>query len=121
MVKKWSIVYYKSRSNKSPVFDFIQSFDIKTRARIIDTLDILKEFGININLPYSKKLTGIDLWEIRILGKNNLRILYVAIANKSFLLLHGFRKKKNRTDRYEIDTALKRLKEYKSGKSGIAI
>ncbi|HAU65271.1 TPA: hypothetical protein DCW32_01820 [Candidatus Woesebacteria bacterium] len=37
------------------------------------------------------------------------RIFYIAIANKSFLLLHGFRKKKNRTDRHEIETALKRL------------
>ncbi len=121
MVKKWDIVYYKTKSNKSPVFDFIQSFDIKTRARIIDTLGVLKEFSINLSLPYSKKLTGTDLWEIRILGKSSLRIFYVAMANKSFPILHGFRKKKNRTDRREIETALKRLKEYRSRKADIAI
>lgn len=113
----WKVIYYKTLQGKSPVFEFIQGFEMKTRARIFDTVDLLKEYGVNLGLPYSKKLTGTNLWEIRVLGSNNLRIFYVAVVGKTFLLLHGFKKKKQRTDLHEIKTAEARLREFKSQKS----
>lgn len=112
MGTEWKVLYYETPSGKSPVFEFIQSFEMKTRAKITSTIDLLIEHGINLGLPYSKKLVGSNLWEIRILGTNNLRIFYVAIINKQFLLLHGFKKKKQKTDKREIDLAEKRLTEY---------
>lgn len=112
MSTEWKVLYYETSSGKSPVFEFIQTFEMKTRARITSTIDLLIEHGINLGLPYSKKLVGTDLWEIRILGTNNLRIFYVAIVNKQFLLLHGFKKKKQKTDKREIVLAEKRLLEY---------
>jgi len=108
----WKVLYYETSSGKSPIFEFIQSFEMKTRAKITSTIDLLIEHGINLGLPYSKKLVGSDLWEIRILGTNNIRIFYVAIINRQFLLLHGFKKKKQKTDKREIDLAEKRLDEY---------
>ncbi len=110
----WKVLYYETSSGKSPIFEFIQSFEMKTRAKITSTIDLLIEHGINLGLPYSKKLVGSDLWEIRILGTNNIRIFYVAIINRQFLLLHGFKKKKQKTDKREIDLAEKRLDEYLS-------
>lgn len=112
MSTEWKVLYYETASGKSPVFEFIQTFEMKTRARVTSTIDLLIEHGINLGLPYSKKLVGTDLWEIRILGTNNLRIFYVAIVNKQFLLLHGFKKKKQKTDKREIVLAEKRLLEY---------
>ncbi len=114
MSAEWKVLYYETSSGKSPVFEFIQTLEMKTRARITSTIDLLIEHGINLGLPYSKKLTGSDLWEIRVLGTNNLRIFYVAILNKQFLLLHGFKKKKQKTDKREIIVAEKRLQEYTS-------
>lgn len=108
----WKVLYYETISGKSPVFEFIQSFEMKTRARITSTIDLLIEHGTNLGMPYSKKLTGTNLWEIRVLGTNNLRVFYVAIIRKHFLLLHGFKKKKQKTDRKEINLAEKRLAEY---------
>lgn len=112
----WKVFYYETASGKSPVFEFIQSFEMKTRAKITSTIDLLIEHGINLGLPCSKKLSGSSLWEIRILGTNNLRIFYIAIINKQFLLLHGYKKKKEKTDKREIDLAGKRLLEYLSRK-----
>ena len=109
---KWKVIYFETSSGKSPVFEFIQDFEMKTRARITSTIDLLIEHGINLGLPYSKKLIGSNLWEIRVLGTNNLRIFYIAIINKQFLLLHGFKKKKQKTDKREIIIAEKRLSEY---------
>ncbi len=113
MENKWEIIYYETTSGKSPVFDFIQSLDTKSKSKVIGVLDLLKELGIQIRSPHAKKLTGTNLWELRILGEANIRIFYVAIVNRKFLLLHAFAKKKQKTDKKEIKIANDRLKDYK--------
>src|SRR3989344_50589 len=112
MDSKWKLVYYETVQGASPVFNFIGSLELKTRLKVADTLDLLKEFGTRIGLPYAKKLTGSELWELRILGSDSIRIFYVAIVDKNFLLLHGFQKKKQKTDRKEIKTAERRLRDF---------
>jgi phage-related protein len=75
-------------------------------------LDLLEEFGIKVGPPKVEKVRGTELWELRILGKDNIRIFYVTKTGQSFLLLHGFIKKKQKTGTREIKTALERLKDY---------
>lgn len=111
MEQKWKIIYYKTRHGTDPVHDFINSLDEKVKSKIIDIIDLLEEFGVRLGLPHAKKLTGTPLWELRIVGSGNIRIFYVAIVNKTFLLLHGFQKKKQKTDRKEIKIAVNRLRE----------
>lgn len=113
MENKWKIIYYETPNGNSPVFDFIQSLDAKSKSKIIGVLDLLKELGIQIRSPHAKKLTGTNLWELRTLGEGNIRIFYVAIMNRKFLLLHGFAKKKQKTDKKEIKIAAERLNDYK--------
>ncbi|MBI4036831.1 type II toxin-antitoxin system RelE/ParE family toxin [Candidatus Daviesbacteria bacterium] len=111
----WRIIYYQApKQNNSPVYDFIESLNAKAKSKIINTIDLLEEYGTSLGSPHVKKLVGTDLWEIRILGQDNIRILYIAIVDKTFLLLHGFIKKKQKTDKREINTALARLIEYHS-------
>lgn len=109
---KWKIEFYKTTNKKSPVEEFILTLEEDTQNRVVDVLNLLKEFGINLGLPHVKKLTGTSLWELRILGANNIRFFYIAKTGKTFLFLHGFQKKKQKTDKKEIGTALKRLAEY---------
>lgn len=117
MDRKWKIVYYQAPTqSNSPVFDFIQNLDAKAKSKIINIIDLLAESGIMLGLPHAKKLTGTSLWELRTLGQDNIRIFYVAIIDKSFLLLHGFQKKKQKTDQKEIKIAGKRLVEHESRK-----
>ena len=114
MDQRWKIIYYETREGKSPVFDFIQNLDAKAKSKIINVIDLLKESGVMLGLPHAKKLNGTQLWELRTLGQDNIRIFYIAIIDKSFLLLHGFQKKKQKTDQKEIKIASNRLREYKS-------
>jgi phage-related protein len=115
MEKSWNIVYYQSPDqDRSPVYDFINSFDAKTISKIYHTLNLLETYGTQLGSPHFKKLVGEKLWEIRLLGQNNIRIFYVAVQKHSFLLVHGFEKKKQKTDRKEIVLALSRVKEYYS-------
>lgn len=112
MDEKWEIIYYETSQGKSPLCDFIQTLDTKTQNKIADILDLLEEFGTLVGPPHSKKLSGTPLWELRILGSDNIRIFYVAVVNRKFLLLHGFQKKKQKTDLKEIKTATGRLSDY---------
>lgn len=109
---KWRIEYYKVLEERSPIKEFIDSLNPKAQNKIFEILELLKEFGINLGLPHVKKVTGTPLWELRILGQDSIRIFYVTRTGKVFLLLHGFQKKKQKTDKRKIDTALKRLTEY---------
>ena len=72
---------------------------------------MLREFGIRLGLPHVKKLTGTDLWELRILGSDSVKVLYVAMAGKTFVLLHGFKKKRYKIPPKEIKIANNRLAE----------
>src|SRR4029078_2895077 len=96
MEGKWKIIYYEAESGHSPIRNFIKDLELKTRAKVSGLLDLLKEFGVNVGLPYAQKLSGTELWELRILGQDNIRIFYVAIIGRRFLLLHGFKKKKQK-------------------------
>lgn len=108
----WKIVHYENSLGKKPVFEFIQDLEPKSKSKIIELMELLKEFGTKIGFPHSKKVTGTKLWELRILNPENIRIFYVAIVNKEFLLLQGFIKKKQKTDKREIKIAEERLKDY---------
>lgn len=118
MDKQWSIIYYQSpQQQTAPVYKFIENLDSKAKSKVINTINLLEEYGTKLGLPHAKKLAGTNLWELRMLGQGNIRIIYVAIIGKNFLLLHGFNKKKQKTDKKEMLLASSRLKEYISRKN----
>ncbi len=114
MDQKWEIIYYETFQRKSPILEFTQELSVRAQNKIVEALEQLEEFGILLGSPHSKKITGTPLWELRILGSDNIRIFYIAIVNRRFLLLHAFLKKKQKTDKREIKTALERLGDYQS-------
>ena len=113
MEEVWEIIYYEQVSGSNPVRDFIQSLPLKAQAKIARSLDFLATYNIHIGPPHVKKLCGTPLWELRLLGGDNIRILYVTVLMRSFLLLHGFEKKTNKTPRKEMKLAITRLSEWK--------
>lgn len=115
-MQNWQIDYYESATGKKPVEDFINSLEEKAQVKIVKTLELLEEFGIKLNAPHVKKLTGTPLWELRILGSDSIRILYITRTQKRFLLIHAFKKKTQKTDKREIKVAIDRLHEYESRK-----
>ncbi|MBI2590302.1 MAG: type II toxin-antitoxin system RelE/ParE family toxin [Candidatus Blackburnbacteria bacterium] len=110
MGDKWRVVYYVSLSGSNPVRDFLDS-NIRVKIKAQRILLNIKEYGLVSVIPHTKKLTGTPLWEIRILGEESTRILYVTRGEKTILLLHAFMKRTNKTPLKEINTALKRLNE----------
>ena len=108
-----TIDYFEPAPDKSPVKDFIDKLPVKSQTKVYNTLELLAEFGLTLGLPHAKKISGTPLWELRILGEKSSRFFYIAKTGRSFLLLHGFAKKSQKTPPKEIKTALARLKIYR--------
>lgn len=65
-----------------------------------------------LTLPHVKKLTGWPLWEIRLVGKDNLRLIYIVEVGGKVLVLHGFIKKRQQTAPRDLQIAFKRYTAY---------
>lgn len=113
MEEKWKVRVYESPSGERSVEVFLNALDEKARLKVSRTFELLEQFGLEGAYPHAKKLTGSPLWELRILGSDSIRIFYITVAGKIFLLLHGFKKKSQKTPRKEIAIAQKRLNEYR--------
>jgi phage-related protein len=112
----WSIEYYRSEAGRPPVQEFIDSLDVKSRARVARTLDLLEEFGTDLGMPYARHLAG-QLWELRVRhGRNRYRVIYFLASAGTFVLLHGFTKKTGRVPRSEIEIAERRRDDHLSGR-----
>ena len=81
------------------------------RTKILRQFKYVEEYGLNPAIPNIKKFSGTNLWELRILGKDNIRIICAERPKKEVKVLHIFRKKKQKTPAKELNIATKRLQE----------
>ena len=92
----------------SEIDKFILDLDIQTKARVLRYFELLEKYEYRLGMPYSKSLHG-GLFELRIMGNKQVRILYCFHKEKVYVL-NAFIKKGNKIPKKEIDLALKRLK-----------
>lgn len=114
IASNYQLLYYISPANQNPVSDFLDSLSAKQQSKIIRVLTNIKEYGLGSVTTHTKKLSGSPLWEIRILGSDNIRVIYAIPIQNIVLLLHGFIKKSPKTPQKELDKSLERLKEYQN-------
>ena len=86
---------------------FIQSLEELTIAKILRTIDLLEKFGNKLGMPHAK-IVSIKLLELRIRGKQEIRIFY-CFRNNSIYLIHGFTKKSQKTPHKELQNAMKKF------------
>ena len=86
----------------------IRGLQKSTTAKVVRTTDLLEKFGPKLGSPHIKKIS-VRLFELRISGKQEVRIFYTFYQSKIFLL-HGFVKKSQKIPRKEIKTALQKLR-----------
>ena len=92
------VIFYSGIKGKNPIKEFINSLSHTQRLKVIKVFKLYEDFGLINLIPYTKHLTGTPLWEIRIKGKDSLRIIYVTQTKNSILVIHGFVKKKQKTN-----------------------
>ena len=107
----WEILFFETARSEKIVKEFIKLLDISTISKISSEIDLLKTHGPFLGMPQSKKLTR-DLHELRIRGRQEVRIIYGFVGNTIYLL-HIFLKKTQKTPIKEVDTASKRFQGLK--------
>ena len=110
------VIFYKDKKGNEPVYEYMQSLNKKKSKdsriklnKIGDYIQILCEYGTTAGEPYMKHLEGY-IWELRPLRD---RILFAGYVDGSFVLLHQFMKKTQKTPRREIEQAKLELQDFK--------
>lgn len=110
----YKIYFFRESNGSRPVADYITELAAKNDKdsriklhKIQEYVKALRKYGLQLKEPYIKHLDG-EIWELRPLRD---RILFVAWHNGSFVLLHHFMKKTQRTPQREIEKAKRRLAE----------
>lgn len=83
--------------------EYIKSLDYVTWSRVLKIISRLQTYGHNIGPPFSKSL-GDGLFELRTVGKKQVRLIYVFNQDKVWIL-HVFIKKTWKIPRNEIEYA----------------
>lgn len=107
----YKVTFYTLPSGKSPARNFIFRSEVRIQRKIFNQIKHLEEFGITSENRYLRKLIGTPLWESRILGRDSIRIISVAIVEKTVVILHIFKKKGNKTPINDLRTSLERYKD----------
>jgi phage-related protein len=99
----------------SPAKDFLDSIELKLKAKAFRTIELLGEFGHFLSEPHSKKVTGYKgLFELRIIQGNNIcRLFYLHDKGKVYVITSGYTKKDMKLKKSEIELAMKIFEEYK--------
>ena len=108
----YKIFFYRDRNGNEPVAEYIAELARKNDkdsriklGKIRDYIKVLSEYGTQAGEPYIKHLDG-EIWELRPLRD---RIFFVARVNESYVLLHRFMKKTQKTPAREIEKAKREL------------
>ncbi len=104
--------YYKTVSGNIPVKEFLEKLSNSQLSKVLRILKAIENNSVQNSFPFTKKLSGTKLWEIRILGKDNIRLIHAIIYHKDILLLHGFFKKKQKTPIKDLNISLNRYRDW---------
>lgn len=104
----WEIVFFATSRGERPVEKYLNLQQKSARAKIGHLLDLLAKHGYVLGIPHAKRIMP-EIYELRVRGKEELRIFYT-FRRKEIILLHAFKKQTQKTLRKEIDIALERLK-----------
>ena len=108
-------LFYKDRKGRQPVVEYMDKLAASsgkdTRinlTKIGSYITLLDRNGLSIGEPFIKHLRG-DIWELRPLRN---RILFAALVDNKFVLLHIFLKKTQKTPVSEIEKAERELEDF---------
>jgi len=108
MKSNYEIIFYNEKNGNNPITEFLDNCNDNLRSKILRQFMYVAEFGISYKIPNIKKVTGTNFWELRILGKDNIRIFCIG-NKKDVYIIHIFNKKKQKTPLKEIKIALIRI------------
>jgi phage-related protein len=108
----YTLVFYTNVQDDSPIDDFLDSLDKKSRAKVAAHLSLLEEHGPHLRRPYADSVRG-KIRELRIQqSSNQYRILYFFHWRDQIVLAHAFSKKTQQLKEKDIVLAEKRMENW---------
>lgn len=86
----------------------INSVDKTTANKIFWTIDLLRQLGYKLRMPFCKKIM-MNIFELRICGKTEIRLFYF-FHNQRIILVHSFVKKTQEIPKHELKKVINRIK-----------
>ncbi|WP_439541358.1 type II toxin-antitoxin system RelE/ParE family toxin [Hyphomicrobium sp.] len=109
--RKIPLRFFRTGTGAEPVKDWIKGLDAADRKAVgVDLMQV--QFGWPVGMPLCRSL-GRGLWEVRTdLSDDRISRVIFCFSDGELIALNGFIKKTQKTPPAEIETALKRKKEY---------
>lgn len=113
----YTVEFYESADGKSELWDFLEELRVKAAtskdARIQHKqislyIQLLQDNGTRLNENITKHLED-GIWKLH---PGNNRVFYFFYENDTFVLLHQFRKKSQKTPKREIEKAKTERTDY---------
>ncbi len=113
----YKVVFYEDKGGYSELYEELlrlkqcapTSKDARIQFKqIVFYIELLKKNGTRLSNEEVKHIQG-DIWELR---PDDNRILYFYFKDRTFVLLHMFRKKTMKTPRKEIEKALREMEDH---------
>ena len=106
----YKIEFYATADGVSELWNFLDELQKKApknkdariqHKQIVQYIQLLEDYGTHLNDKITKHLVD-DIWELR---PGNNRVLFFYHKKDTYVLLHQFRKKTQKTPRREIEKA----------------
>jgi len=112
----YEVIFYQDKNGNEPIKDYIYQLSqqngkdarIKLK-KIIEYIGQLKTYGLAAGKPAIDHITGTDLYELR---PTSDRIFFAYWKDDTFVLLHHFVKKTQKTPSREIAQAQRNLRDF---------
>ncbi len=117
----YNIEFYENANGESDLWNFIESLRLKAAKnkdfriqykQIILYIELLQQNGTRLPDNITKHIDE-DIWELR---PGNNRVFYFYKKENTFILLHHFKKKSQKTPKREIERAKSERNDYLSRK-----
>ena len=113
----YTVMFYETADGRSELWDFLEELRMKAATnkdariqhkQITLYIQLLQENGTRLNENITKHPED-GIWELR---PGNNRVFYFFFENDTFVLLHHFRKKSQKTPKREIEKAKNERADY---------
>ncbi|MBU1088384.1 type II toxin-antitoxin system RelE/ParE family toxin [Patescibacteria group bacterium] len=108
------VYFYKTVSKKEIIVDFIDRLDAISKVKVRNGLRLLEEYGLDLlRTKWIKKIyKSPAIYELRIVSKKQIRLLFIEVEKNIFLVVNIFVKKSQKLPKREFKMAIKRVGEF---------
>ena len=114
----YNLILYTTDRGDSPIDEFLDGLDKKSRAKVAAYLSLLEDEGPNLKRPYADVVRG-KIRELRIhYSSNQYRVLYFFHVRDQIVLVHAFSKKTQQLKEKDIELSERRMEDWMQSVSG---